>query len=463
VSRRIVAALSSIFLLFSAFSSQALTPQTTRNVINGSAPYLTFDGGFTRATNSDELLSITLPGGTRIMPSTNPSNASNPIELQYPNKRFTDIGMYVPPNTRSVALSTLVASPYNYWGDDDGDGQGSGGISATGSLTLSIVDKAGHAVDRRDILTHCKAPYKITLSSTSGTLSTRYGFPKSRNFTPNSVIYYIKPTGGSVCSAMPYLWHGSNDEPGWPNTEFAGPGHIWNPNMGFITQSTEPSHYHLNFPTTGAHGLFFVLDITGSREPLTWAPVTHSGITATMRSDPSGASVLVTLTGPNGSTAGHLPRPSLPATFELVGRDSRGREVTKYGFVLKQWFVGRDNNYYNYYESLSWCNNIGYHMPRVRDLTNSQCLTPDCQGAISASPHSSGENYQRNINAGLLAEWGILRFYDTNIIGGSGSYFWTSDAKGSEQLIVNSYDGIMASFQPYRREQSVICVSSLRP
>jgi hypothetical protein len=38
-------------------------------------------------------------------------------------------------------MAKLIGPPNNYWADDDGDGLGSGGITATGNLTLSIFDK----------------------------------------------------------------------------------------------------------------------------------------------------------------------------------------------------------------------------------------------------------------------------------------------------------------------------------
>ncbi|MCX8582404.1 hypothetical protein, partial [Gilliamella sp. B3372] len=62
--------------------------------------------------------------------------------------------------TNSVALSSLIGPPNNYWGDDDGDS----GVSATGSLNLSIVDKNNQAVSRNSVLTICNAPYRIKLS-----------------------------------------------------------------------------------------------------------------------------------------------------------------------------------------------------------------------------------------------------------------------------------------------------------
>jgi hypothetical protein len=459
-----VPALSSIFLLSSAFSSQALTTQVTRNVINGSAPYLTFDGGRTRATNVDELLSITLPGGTRIQPSTNTSSAANPIQLQYANINFTQIGMFVPTNTGSVALSTLIGPLYNYWGDDDGDGQGSGGITATGNLTLSIVDKAGHAVDRRDTLTICGAPYKVTLSSTAGTLSTRYGFPRSRSFSARSATYYISPKASpAVCFAKPNLQHGRTSD----DASYHGPSNIWNPDKGFLTQSTVPSDYHRNFPTTGAHNLYFDLAIEGvNANQLTWSDVVHpSGITVKL-SVTSATTVRATLVGPvatsaqmSSSSPGNIPRPSLPATFELVGRDSSGRAVVTYGFVLKQWFVNRGSKESSVPNQATWCSSIGYSLPRVRDLTNavSTDINPP---PVGATPPSSRNRYMRHIDAGFFSEWGSMYYYT----GASFAtyYYWTSDATGSNQFHVYSYAGTILWDSP-SDSNYVVCASDLRP
>jgi hypothetical protein len=456
-----VPALSSVLLLLSAFSSHALTTQTTRNVINGSAPYLTFDGGRTRATNVDELLSITLPSGTRITPSTNTSSASNPIQLQRDNVSSIDIGMAVPTNASSVALNTLIGPPNNYWGDDDGDGQGSGGITATGSLTLSIVDKAGNAVDRRDTLTICNAPYKVTLSSSGGTLSTRYGFPNSSNFDASSAIYYIKPkTLPTVCSARPDIYYGSSD--------YAGPSYIWHPSSGFLTQSTTPSHYDLNFPTTGADKLYFYLEVVGvDPSSLSWPSVTRGGITASMeivQPNPSAIQTFdqpgglrVTLTGPALNDAGSRPLPSLPATFELVGLNRHGRRVVTYGFVLKQWFVIQSVHSSNYSQSSSWCTGLGYQIPRVRDLTNAVRIGVD--PISGAAPSSSKNAYQRYIGAGFFSEWSVLSNYTGANIRNYRSY-WTSDtSRGFHFVVAPSYGQIFID----NNTHFSICSSHLRP
>ncbi|OTQ68007.1 hypothetical protein B6D17_11160 [Gilliamella apis] len=396
-----------------SFANYALTTKTT-NIIYGSAPYLTFDGGRTRVTNTEALLGISLSDGRTFTPTTNNSER-NPIELPVAGQSFNDIGMLVPRNTNSIALSSLIGTPYNYWGDDDGDGQGVNGVTATGSLNLSIVDKDNNPVNRSEVLTICKAPYKLTLSNGEGRLTTRYGVPNESRFTAGNATYYINPKASPVvCFAKPDISYYSKE--GLSDA-------VWDRDKGFLPQSVTPSSYGLNFPTTGANNLYFDLDIGGSNaQALSWAPVSHGGITATMTNS-TNTSVRVTLTGPvatpsqwSSDNPGQIDKPSLPQTFELVGRDSRGNAVVKYGFVLKQWFISTFG-----YRSLSfgyasfWCNKIGYRLPKVRDLTNASSCIETCRGypneLVGATPASPDNKYRRHIGAGFFTEWGYMANY----------------------------------------------------
>jgi hypothetical protein len=469
LSWQLVSVLSFIILLLSAFCSQALAPQTTRNVINGNAPYLTFDGGITRTTDTEGLLGLTLPDIGTITPSSNPSSLSNPIQLQRDNVRFSDIGMFVPADANSIALNTLIGSPNHYWGDDDGDGD----IFVTGDLHLSIIDKDKQAVMRNEVFDICKSPYTITLSTTAGKLSTRYGFPNSSDLSPRSAIYYIKPKDApKVCFARPNLSNGSD--------EYAGPPSIWNEGKGFLPQSTDSSHYDLNFPTTGANKLYFYLDIGGvDPSTLSWPSVTEGGITASMEVVPPNPSadihhaferlggLRVTLTGPvatsaqwNSDSPGMLQSiPSLPATFKLVGRDNSGREIITYGFKLKQWFVNRGNYQSNYANQASWCRSIGYQVSSIRDLTNAvRKNSPRISGAM---PFSFSNNYQRNIDAGFFTEWGYMDVYKGSQFTSDG--YWTSDASNGIQFDVDSYDGDINWNDPSRAIPNTVCALVPRP
>ncbi|MBI0061781.1 hypothetical protein H3T83_11315, partial [Gilliamella sp. M0320] len=211
----------------------------------------------------------------------------------------------------------------------------------------------------------------------------------------------------------------------------------------------------LNFPTTGANNLYFDLDISGSTQALSWAPVSHGGITATM-TDSTSTSVRVTLTGPvatesqwTSNNPGRIDRLSLPQVFELVGRDSSGNAVVKYGFELKQWFVNR-GNYESTLSSIeSWCNSFGYRVPKVKELTNAVCQEwnagPYCRGAVGATPSSPDMSFRRHIGAGFFTEWGIMRYPGANFKGvyGNRTQYLTSDKSSYDNLIfvISGYNG----------------------
>ncbi|SCC25111.1 hypothetical protein GA0061081_11253 [Gilliamella bombicola] len=441
-------------------SLQALSVNTTNttNAINGSAPYFTFDGGRTKATTTDSLLGITLSDGTTITPSTNFSTIINPIVLPNVNETFTDVGMLMPVTRNSIPLSSLVNARYNYWGDDDGDGQGARGVTATGRLTVEIRDKNNQTVARNDTLDICNAPYKLVLRNTNGSLSTRYGVPNRSIFTADTVTYYINPTlSAKVCYAKPGLQEGVG--------RFAGPADMWDTRKGFISQSTSSDSYNLNFPTVGANGLYFDLDIGGSGL-LTWAPVTQGGITANMTPNASGTSVRVMLTGPaatNDEQSNDLPGrlqagiPVLPQIFELEGKDSRGRTVVKYGFVLQKWFVNRGLRTAKAANITAWCASLGYRMIKVNDVTNAVCGNNSyCQGSVGATPPSSGSYYQRRINAGLFSEWGRMSNYSG--AGFSNFAYWTSDVTSSSVFYVYSYNGRVYKGNPATGNYHGLCV-----
>ncbi|OCG05150.1 hypothetical protein A9G15_01690 [Gilliamella apis] len=422
-----------------SFTNYALTTKTT-NIIYGSAPYLTFDGGRTRVTNTEALLGISLSDGRRFTPTINNSSSTNPIVLPAIGQSSADIGMLVPRNTDSIALSSLIGTPYNYWGDDDGDGQGVNGVTATGSLNLSIVDKDNNPVARNEVLTICKAPYKLTLSNGEGRLTTRYGVPNESRFSAGNATYYINPKASpAICFARPSLSRVIDN-----NSRKGLSAAVWNREKGFLTQSVTPSSYGLNFPTTGLNNLYFDLLIAGTNQALSWEPVTHSGITANMTNSTS-TSVRVTLKGPaiisseyDSMNIGNIDRPSLPQVFELVGRDNSGNAVVKYGFELKQWFVNSGNYKGNRSSISSFCNRISYRLPKVKDLTNATCRWAGdrprlCEGFVEATPASPDNKIRRHIGAGFLAEWGDMReysreakfpdYHNINMI-----YFWTSES-----------------------------------
>ncbi|WP_065574385.1 hypothetical protein [Gilliamella sp. GillExp13] len=269
-----------LLLLPYSVSSQALLARTSQ-VINGSAPYLTLDGGVTKLTTTDDLISIKLSDGQVLTPQNN-NSVMTPIHLPNAGDTLANIEMIVPSSSDSININDLVTQ--GKWGDDDADGQGAHSVTATGNVSVSFTDKNSNAVSRSDILDICNAPYRITLSSTDATLETKYGVPNRSTLNGNTVSYYINPNSQQpkVCYVRPRLIFGGTNFAG-DNPRFAGPSSIWDPTKGFLTQSINPSSYNLNFPTTGADGLYFDLDIGGvDASQLTWSSETQGEITATV-------------------------------------------------------------------------------------------------------------------------------------------------------------------------------------
>ncbi|MDF7667401.1 hypothetical protein PT273_06035 [Orbaceae bacterium ESL0727] len=180
----------------------ALKSSVTTNTIQGTAPYLTFDNGLTKARDVSQLLSIRLSNNSVYFSgSVVGSSASNPIELPAVGQTMANVSMIVPTDRMSVNLSDLIGSPYNYGKDDNGDTFS----SASGSVNLTITDATGQSVARNTtlyVLPTCSnpnpaqpytSPFKVILSSTAGTLITQYGNPNSTNYAAATATYYIKP------------------------------------------------------------------------------------------------------------------------------------------------------------------------------------------------------------------------------------------------------------------------------
>lgn len=150
-----------------------------------------------------------------------------------------------------------------------------------------------------------------------------------------------------------------------------------------------------------------------------------------------------------------LSVPSLPKVFELEGKDSLGSVVVRYGFELKQWLVHRGNKKDTDLNQSTWCSSLGYHVPLVSDLTNSNCTSVDslCQGATLLS---SVNYYQRQIGSGFFTEWGRMNYYAN--AGFVSNYYLATDATGSKQFMISSNTGKTYSSRVYSQKYALCIV-----
>jgi hypothetical protein len=371
-------------------------PVTTANIIQGSAPYLTFDGGQTQSWDTDRFLNIELPDGKVLTPKNNPSSIANPISLPRDGIKLSDIKTLIPSGQNTISMTDLLNNN-SFWADKDGDGD----ITATGNLTITGRDANGTEMGLDDTFQDCYAPYSIQMFHDSFTLSTAYGYPNSTPMVySNNVIYYLNPPKGACTySAKPNLYLSDSRKGNWDGANYSGPPSEWDDAKGFKRQDlNNPAS---NFPTMGAYGLFFTMDMVdslGSEMAFDKSPAT-SGIDLNITGNGSIANIR--LVGPKEGASAAEAATAVPTTFILYSDKAKTNKV--YSFTIKKWFIVRKNDNgisHSYAQAEQYCNQLGYQIPTVNQLTNANSFYWN-QGLAG-----QGNNYQRRIGGGLFSEWG---------------------------------------------------------
>ena len=354
------------FMLLFLFSNAECLTVKTVNVITGNAPYLSFDGR-NRALNTEPLLWLRLSNGLVYQPYQDRSNYNNPIKLPESVAKVKDIQTIVPFNNYpSISLSNIIATN-NYFNDIDGDS----GISSSGTLNVTWRDVNNNDItnwvknNREAYLSIVNAPYKLTISSTSGRLSTRYGLPQSSdisNFQGASHTYYFSPeANGRAIKTRSDSW------------EYPVNRNQWN-----------------NFPTTGGDGLNYtlVLDKISPEEVIaingsTIYPESGEGVNLSLWRD-SINEVGIRLNGPKIIGGGRSTKKGVAiigsgkvdkkfgiSSFVLYA--DKERKTVLYKFRIGTWFINT-----NRFETKKthnptppkYCNYEGYNLPSPRLFSN---------------------------------------------------------------------------------------------
>ncbi|OCG60998.1 hypothetical protein [Gilliamella sp. Nev3-1] len=401
-------------------------PAKTAKAIQGSAPYLTFDGGQTQSWDTDRFLDIELPDGKVLTPKNNPSSKANPIPLLRDGIKLSDIKTLIPSGQSAISMTDLLNNN-GFWADKDGDGD----ITATGNLTIIGRDANGTEMGLDDTFQDCNAPYSVTMHSDNSILSTAYGYPNSTRIGANSATYYLNPPKGACTySAKPNLYLSNSRKHNWGGSNYSGPPSEWDDAKGFKRQDlNNPAS---NFPTMGAYGLFFTMDMVdslGSEMTFDKSPAT-SGIDLTITGN--GSIAKIRLVGPKEGASAAEAVTAVPTTFILYSDKAKTNKV--YSFTIKKWFIARKDysgSNRSYAQAEQYCNQLGYQIPTVDQLTNanSQYWNQGLAGQRN--------NYQRRIGGGLLAEWGEI-YESANSYPGSNfksnEVYWTQNTYQGNEL-----------------------------
>ena len=394
-----------------SFSNYALTTKTT-NIIKGSAPYLTFDG-VSKIISTEELLAIKLPNGTVITPQNDVSSISNPIELPDKNNTYASVQTIVPlPISGNnqfpvINMTDLLAAPYNYFADDDGDGFDDSDLitaTATGDIKIkwearnpavadinaknAFIDITSKVKSHPDAIPDlCDGIHKITISASDSELTTPYGDPNTNHFQEGSHSYYLTPKlDPKVCYAQPNLYP---DNASLAGRDYDIDGILWDaaqiesdhdygvyrgyPSKGIkVLRATNSGNYQgetsitkNNFPTTGSHGLYFYL-LFGGITPEAVLAANGSTVQSIEGGNVS-LSLSVSKTtewehGEHGPSPYGLAEPAIkvtlvgprynsadksfrPMTFRLYADSNKSTLI--YEFKLMRWFIANPEIFFN--------------------------------------------------------------------------------------------------------------------
>ncbi|MCX8675185.1 hypothetical protein J3U16_07765 [Gilliamella sp. B3023] len=430
----------------------------TSNIIHGTPPYLTFDNGQTKSTDTKALSWVSyIENGREVKHNRPPvDNDNNPLSIALPTNlaTFADIKTIVPVDTpidgdkiQSIDFIKLLQAPYNYGRDDDGDVINSG----TGKIQMTIVGSTGKNVARTDAIDKCLAPYNIKLKIENSSIQTQYGVPNTAQFSDLDDNYILTVGSSTIytCFVQPNTLTQNNGVSGqWDSDKSA-----------FLVQNVNDPES--NFPATGANDLSFRLIIAGltSYRQLSYSKSpNNSNVDLEFSAKDDGVPV-VKLKGPNSNSPSYKMS-FVPTQFTIYADQAKTMPI--YRFKLRHWFIPQadsdglnmvENNYNN---AENYCASLpNYRLPIVSDLTNG-----NIPGWWEGGYPGNGQKKIRQINGGLSSEWGSLKNR------GYGSAwtpfaFWTSSPSPStipnQHFIVDVTGDVISGTKTQFTQ--VVCVS----
>ncbi|MWN31534.1 MULTISPECIES: hypothetical protein [unclassified Gilliamella] len=413
-----------LVLLSYTQGTQALMASTA-NTIEGSAPYLSFDGGITKIEKSRDALWVSYEdNGKKVLytPDNNPSSEDNPILLPETVKTFTDINMVIPKDIPILddynnQVNFSFSHDKGYFFDDDGDN------IAWGQGVMRLAFLIGEQTFRRsDFIDPCWDTYQVNISFDYAVVYSDYGIPNQNMYDNDRVSYYVKPTVSHPysCWLFPSGHYGILVE---DNVTGHWAGNYMQPKGYLVQDINQPS---TNFPTGGSNAFDFVLTFTGanfddlsfSKQPAdSKVNLSFEQVSNSMTGQYIKNKVKVNLLGP---VIGQADISFTPTTFTIFA--DKAQTIPIYRFRLNHWFVvTNDQVARNFTKTKEYCESLGYRLPTVSELTNYKA--PDI-GWDHGYPPNMNMYPVKQIGGGLISEWGTLGFYTTGFYSAS---YWTSN------------------------------------
>jgi hypothetical protein len=474
-----------------ALSSEVIHVAETTNVINGTAPYLSFDGGKTKILGVDDIFWMSYQVGNQTFRYTldnNTSSQQNPILLPESIKTFADINSIIPKNhpipewAEDNGQQIEFNSRYDrqYFFDDDGDEI----LSGAGMVSLKIFDEADdygsddlaewgeRSYKRSDLIDPCRYSYRMVLLSSISSVLSKFGVPSRRSFGAtvtedewnedpwafeDRLVLHIKPAVSNpyACWAYPLT------QP-TPHSEHIGNEWVAS---DLYRESGAKKGYQLqninspsaNFPTTAGDSFPFNLTVAGSfPHELSYSKQPKDSIiNLTIRKAeefryygnyPNEATI--TLLGPK---AGQPNTSFSPTTFIIYADQAQTKPI--YSFTINKWFILLEDGKRTFKESREYCESIGYRLPTVPELTNVKNVELNWHQGYPTGK----EGFSKvQLGGGIIPEWGSDVFrLDRHIY----RKFWSNNRhKNDNYYLVDAY-GLIFSEPITEQIGYALCIS----
>ncbi|MDF7670290.1 hypothetical protein PT276_03570 [Orbaceae bacterium ESL0721] len=440
--------LLSLPLTFSVHAKMTTSAETS------TSPALTLSKNSLNADTkkvSNSSAGIRLSDGTLLTEGNNTTSSNNPLEIE--EETIANIEILVPNSDEPIALKKLLTTPYKYQQSDD--------TTVTRTLMVNISDSDGNKL-KSDTIDGCKH-YIITLIDLD---NNRY--TQKRDTPYIATTYYLKPKQSNqgkphACYAKPNMIYSGNNSSNFKN-RVNGPTSQWNSTNGFILQDlNNPSS---NFPTVGAHGLFFNLSfINADAKTVQYEKIpANSGIDLSINNIDD-QMVKVMLTGPRNGATVSTASTAVPTLFTIKAGDT-----PIYTFKISKWFITLADSAVYYDEPYNNCQNLygsSYRIPIVNEYTNANNSDyykhTDWSGGLPGQPN----NYQRRIGGGLFSEWGdvgsgVEGLYDSSDFAQKAFYWATESYNWAGTLwhrVIRSDNGYVTSSSVMDSANRLACVT----
>ena len=398
----------------------------TANVIQGTEPYFSLDGGVTKELTMEGLLWLKIADDRVINVKEDHSTLTQPIIVPQ-SVKFNHFQTIVPSSSAGnsiyprVLLNDIIRSSSTTLVDEDGDSN----LYATGEIRLQWFDRNDNDITKEigensiQELDPCKAPYSLIMTTAKeNSLKTRYGLPNITNLSSAKHTYYISPQ-----IIKPYVCYATTIDYKIKGSMYIGKGFI--NGVGYeVGDINNPSS---NFPTVAVDGYFFYLVLAGvtpeqvvAANGTTVMAESGNGVSLSLSAEkeipgsydfPTKRNLTVLKILFNGPNVNSVNKHFSPSLFKIYADNSHNQLL--YSFKIERWFIQKpQTETVNYSEAIEYCNSFGsgYRLPAPYDYSNETNKRLGWNGGLPQDAawfhrqlsYRSGDRWV----GGLYNEWG---------------------------------------------------------